>query len=193
VFHQGIKLHGRYFWHDDLILHMGHQVEVRFGDELGRVLVFAGGKFICEALNDPAMQMGATRESLAQLHRKKAQAKKTTDGYLAAQGVLRNSDKYLAELAAQARSMKIVSLPPPPTPAGVRAIPKMLPDLDQAAAALASASTRPSRPTAAPEAPLQAPPARGRHPLASAQAGAGARRADDWDERLALLKELGCG
>lgn len=136
VYHQGIKLHGRHYWHDDLILHMGHRVEVRFGEELGRVLVFAAGKFVCEALNDPALRMGATHEDLAALERRKKIALKTVKAYAADRGVLRNPDHTLAELAAQARAAKLVSLPPPPTPAGVRAIPKMLPVLDQAAASL---------------------------------------------------------
>ena len=136
VYHQGIKLHGRHYWHDDLILHMGHRVEVRFGEELGRILVFAKGAFVCDALNDPALRMGATHEDLAALERRKKLAMQRTRAYNADRGVLRDPDQTLAELSAQARSAKLVWLPPPPTPAGVRAIPKMLPALDQVAAQL---------------------------------------------------------
>jgi len=137
VYHQGLKLHGRYFWHDDLILHMGHTVDVRFDEQLGRVLVFAQNKFVCEALNDPAMRMGATREDLATLHRRKTLATQTVKAYNGARGVLRNPDHVLAQIAADARSRKVVSLPAPePTPSGVRSLPKMLPELDRAAASL---------------------------------------------------------
>jgi hypothetical protein len=116
---------------------MGHTVDVRFDEQLGRVLVFAGGSFVCEALNDQAMRMGAMREDLAALHRRKTLAKQRVTAYNDDRGVLRNPDKHLAEIAAQARATTLVSLPPPPTPAGVRAIPKMLPALDQAATQLA--------------------------------------------------------
>lgn len=159
VYHQGIKLHGRHYWHDDLIFHMGHRVEVRFGEELGRLLVFANGSFVCEALNDPAMRMGATHEDLAKLERRKKLALKNAKVYNADQGVLRNPDKHLAELAGQARARKLVSLPPPPTPAGVRALPKMLPALDQAAASLAP---RQSAPEAQDTAQTPEPARRGR-------------------------------
>lgn len=38
---QGIKFQGRYYWHDELVRHVGYQVEIRFGAELGRIVVFA--------------------------------------------------------------------------------------------------------------------------------------------------------
>lgn len=133
---QGIKQHGRWYWSDELYNHVGHSVEIRFGEELGRVIVFANGKFLCEALNDPAMQMGATREDLAALQRRKQLAKKRVTAYVEDRGVLRDPDKELARIAADARKQKVVALPPSPTPAGVRAVPKMLPAFDQAAAAL---------------------------------------------------------
>jgi putative transposase len=141
VYHQGIKLHGLHYWHDDLVLHIGHTVEVRFGDELGRVLVFVQGQFLCEALNDPAMRMGATRDDLAALHRRKKLARQRVTAYVEDRGVLRDPQKELSRLAADSRARKVVLLPEPePTPAGVRGIPKMLPALDHAAAQLASAS-----------------------------------------------------
>ena len=195
IYHQGIKLHGRHYWHDDLILHMGHRVEVRFGDALGRVLVFANGAFVCEALNDPAMRMGATHEDLAALERRKKLALKNVQAYNADRGVLRDPNKHLADIAAQARATTLVSLPPPTTPAGVRAIPKMLPALDQAAAHVSrqpAAQTQAPAPTSAPAVSRRgrrsdAPPSRS-VPGRTARP-AGAREVKDMD-RLELLEEL---
>lgn len=164
IYHQGIKLHGRYFWHDDLILHMGHTVDVRFDEQLGRVLVFAGGKFVCEALNDPALRMGATREDLAALHRRKTLAKQRVTAYIEDRGVLRDPDRELGRIAADARGRKIVVLPAPePTPSGVRTLPKMLPELDRAVASLAAASsTQQSAAVVAPAPSSEPVPSRGR-------------------------------
>lgn len=196
IYHQGIKLHGRYYWHDDLILHMGHTVDVRFDEQLGRMLVFAQNKFVCEALNDPAMRMGATREDLATLHRRKTLATQTVKAYNAARGVLRDQDKVLADIAAEARGRKVVMLPAPePTPAGVRSLPKMLPELDRAAASLNQ------QPAAVPTpAPTSEPvsPRRGRRqdaPSARPTSGGTARPAGDTRavatmDRYALLEEL---
>lgn len=207
VHHQGIKLHDRYYWHDDLILHMGHRVDVRFDEQLGRLLVFAQGKFVCEALNDPALRMGATREDLAALHRRKKTATQTVKAYNESRGVLRNPDHVLAQIAADARAGKVVLLPAPePTPAGVRSLPKMLPELDRVAASLSQsqpAAVSAPVPTSEPVSPR-----RGRRqdaPSASPTSGATARPAgsgrDARDEREArdvaqsmtredLLKEL---
>ena len=193
IYHQGLKLHGRHFWHDDLILHMGQTVDVRFGDELGRVLVFAGGKFLCEALNDPALRMGATRDDLAALHRRKTLALKNVKAYNADRGVLRDPDRTLADLAAQARDNKVIVLPPSPTPAGVRAIPKMLPELDRAAASLAQQPAA----VVAPDSHSEPTPSRGRRSLAEAATSASARRAgksgsvnQTEQDRYDLLQEL---
>ncbi len=192
VYHQGIKLHDRYYWHDDLIHHMSTTVEVRFGDELGRVMVFAGGKFVCEALNDPAMKMGATRDDLAALHRRKKLARQTVTAYVDARGVLKDPDRELARMAAEARARKVIPLPEPePTPAGVRAVPKMLPALDQAAAQMRTAQTLPA--TEATPATLQepSPSRRGRRsdqpslrPTSESAAGSAG------PDRYALLEEL---
>lgn len=188
---QGIKQHGRFYWSDELYNHVGHTVEIRFGEELGRVIVFANGKFLCEALNDPAMQMGATREDLAALQRRKQLAKKRVTAYMEDRGVLRDPDKELARIAADARKQKVVALPPSPTPAGVRAVPKMLPALDQAAAQMRTAQTLPA--TEAAPATLQesSPSRRGRRsdqpslrPTSESAAGSAG------DDRYALLEEL---
>lgn len=199
IYHQGIKLHGRYYWHDDLILHIGHQVEVRFGDELGRVLVFAGGQFVCEALNEPAMLMGATREDLAKLHRRKKLALARNQAYLADRSVLRNPDQYLADLAADSRARQVVGLPDPePTPPGARRIPKMLPALDRAAASL-SASPREAAAAAtaalarrerrSDPPPSRPDPRRAARP-AGPPAGVRAGQPDPIMDRFALLEEL---
>lgn len=196
VTHQGIKLYNRYFWHDDLILHMGHRIEVRFGEELGRMLVFAQGKFVCEALNDPAMTMGATREAHGIVARRKTLATKRMQAFNEDRGVLRNPDKLMAQLSADARAGKVVMLPAPePTPAGVRSLPKMLPELDRAAASLS-----PSQPAAVPApAPTSEPdsPRRGRRqdaPSARPTSGGTARPAGAEVSasmtREDLLKEL---
>lgn len=178
VYHQGIKLHDRYYWHDDLVLHMGQRVDVRFDDQLGRVLVFAGGKFACEALNDPAMRMGATREDLAALHRRKKLARQTVTAYVEARGVLRDPEQELSRIAADARGRKVVMLPSPePTPSGVRALPKMLPELDRAAASLNQQSAAVAEALAPTNEPM---PSRGRRsdaPLSRPTSGRTARPA----------------
>ena len=165
VNHDGIKLFDRYYWHDDLVLHEGSWVDVRFGEEIGKLLVFASGSFVCEAQNDLAMRMGATRESFATLHRRKKVAKQCVAAYIESRGVLRDPDKELARISAEARGRKVVSLPTPePTPAGVRSLPKMLPELDRAAASLSH-----SQPAAVPTpAPTSEPasPRRGRRQAA---------------------------
>lgn len=189
VYHQGIRHADRYYWHDDLVLHIGHTVDIRFGEELGRVIVFANGKFLCEALNDPAMKMGATREDLATLQRRKQLAKKRVTAYVEDRGVLRDPEKELARIAADARKQKVVALPTPPTPAGVRAVPKMLPAFDQAAAALAH---QPAAEATSPALQETAPSRRGRRSdqpslrstLESAAGSAGE------PDRYALLEEL---
>ena len=197
VHHQGIKLHDRYYWHDDLVLHMGSRVDVRFDEQLGRVLVFAKGPkghaFVCEALNDPAMRMGATREDLAALHRRKRLATQRVTAYIEDRGVLRDPDRELSRIAADARGRKLVSLPAPePPPSGVRALPKMLPELDRAAASLHQQPAAVSAP-----APTSEPgsPCRGRRqdaPSARPTSGGTARPAGESQSmtREALLKEL---
>ncbi|MCS6302329.1 MAG: Mu transposase C-terminal domain-containing protein [Nitrospira sp.] len=146
VYTQGIKFQGRYYWHDELALQVGHSVEIRFGAELGRIVVFTDGKFLCEALNDPALRMGATREDLAELHRRKKSARKRAEQVLADRGVLLRPERELERIAAQARERKVVALPSPPpsTPSGAQIVAKMLPHLDHAAAALAQQETTPS-------------------------------------------------
>lgn len=153
VYTQGIKFQGRYYWHDELALQVGHQVEIRFGAELGKVVVFTEGKFLCEALNDPALRMGATREDLAALQRRKQAARKRAEQQLADRGVLLNPERELERIAAQARERKVVALPPPPaSPAGTEIVKKLLPQLDHAAAAIANQAEAPSPTPRAPKA-----------------------------------------
>lgn len=197
VYHQGIKLHDRYYWHDDLIHHMSATVEVRFGDELGRVMVFAGGKFVCEALNDPAMKMGATRDDLAALHRRKKLARQTVTAYVDARGVLKDPEKELARMAAEARARKVITLhEPEPTPAGVRAVPKMLPALDQAAAQMRTANALPATEAAPVTLQESSPSRRGRRsdqpplrPTSKSAAGSAGGNLGEMD-RYELLEEL---
>jgi hypothetical protein len=137
MYSQGIKFQGRYYWHDELALHVGHQVEIRFGAELGRIVVFSEDAFLCEALNDPALRMGATRDDLAELHRRKKSARVRAEQVLADRGVLLRPERELERLAAQARERKVASLPlPPAPPAGTKIVKKLLPQLDHAAARL---------------------------------------------------------
>ncbi|BFU90117.1 MAG: hypothetical protein NTAFB01_13040 [Nitrospira sp.] len=150
VYSQGIKFQGRYYWHDALADQVGHQVEIRFGAELGRIIVFVDGpkgkEFLCEALNDPALRMGATREDLAALQRRKQVARKRAESFVADRGVLMHPERELARIAAQARERKVVALPPPsaPAPAGAQVVKKLLPQLDHAAAAIAQQAEHPS-------------------------------------------------
>lgn len=186
VYAQGIKFQGRYYWHDELALHVGHSVEIRFGAELGRVVVFAGGQFVCEALNDPALTMGATREDLAALHRRKKLAFTRAKAQLADRRVLMNPDGELARLAAESRARKVVALPTPtpaPTaPAGAAIVAKLLPALDQAAQALQN------QPTAgAPSSPKT--PRRDRRAAGGAAPPATAAP-DQVQDRYALLETL---
>lgn len=168
VYSQGIKFQGRYYWHDELALQIGHQVEIRFGAELGRIVVFSNGTFLCEAVNDPAMRMGATREDLAELHRRKAMARKRADQVLADRGVLLRPERELERIAAQARERKVASLPPAPAPApasptGTKLVKKLMPQLDHAAARLDESAKRAALSTQDQQAPIPRP-ATPRHP-----------------------------
>lgn len=198
VTHQGIKAFGRYYWHDELSMQIGCTVEVRYDPrELGKVLVFKDRALLCEAVNDPALRMGASHEDLAALHRRKKLARQRAQAALDDRGVLMNPDRELARISAAANARKVVPLDLPPTPAGVRAIPKMLPQLDQAAALVASSASAAARTPAHPPAVPPVSSSGGRRSdrarsRVSAGSGpaAGAAAADATKDRYALLEEL---
>jgi len=205
VYAQGIKFQGRYYWHDELALHVGHSVEIRFGAELGRVVVFAEGTFLCEALNDPALTMGATRDDLAALHRRKKVALNRAKEQLADRRVLMNPDQELARIAAEARERKVVALPAPePTaPAGAALVKKVLPALDHAAQRLAESATprggqaleqtqttTPGAPSAAQTPLAESPQRTPRRDRRAAGDMASSAAPDRTDDRYDLLTEL---
>jgi hypothetical protein len=96
--------------------------------------------------------MGATREDLAELHRRKKSARNRAEHVLADRGVLLRPERELERIAAQARERKVVALPSPPspTPPDTKIVKKLLPQLDHAAAAIAEQPATPSSPTPRP-------------------------------------------
>jgi putative transposase len=138
---QGIRLFGRLYSHPSLADKWKQQVHVKYDqNELGRLIVFdpTTDKVLCEAVNEPAMRMGASREDLKALHQRKRAAKLRVQQYLQDRQVLFNPDQVLGELAQQRRAAKVVNLTPPdPAPApGTRPIPRVVPVFDQAASAI---------------------------------------------------------
>ncbi len=116
VYTQGIKLFGRWYWSDDLVLHVGQVVDVRYDpNEIGRLIVFGvtgegKGRFLCEAINRPAYSMHASREDLKRLAKRKRTARKAAEEYAGQRRVLFNEDEVLRELAEASRRKKVVNL-----------------------------------------------------------------------------------
>jgi len=127
VYAQGIKLFGRWYWSDDLMLHIGHILDVRYDqNDIGRLIVFGTqgehkGRYLCEAIEREAFSMHASREDLKQLAKQKRAARKAAEQYADHQRVIYNEDHVLRELVEQSRQKKVVNLgvrAPAPRPAG---------------------------------------------------------------------------
>jgi putative transposase len=149
VTHQGIKLFNRLYWSDELMLRVGTKVSVRYSPaEIGRLIVLdpATHQFVCEAINEPAMRMGACEADMKRLALKKKQAKEAVQEYSGHRRVLREPDRAAEELIAERRAQKVVTLPPrdPSPAAGTVPVVKIVPQLDRAAQILEQTAGAPS-------------------------------------------------
>ncbi len=101
VYAQGIRLFGRWYWSDDLMLHVGHILDARYDqNDIGRLIVFGTqgehkGRFLCEAIEREAFSMHASREDLKQLAKQKRAARKAAEQYATHQRVIYNEDQVL--------------------------------------------------------------------------------------------------
>ncbi len=190
---QGIKLFGRCYQADELALRVNTKVSVRYSPaEIGRLVVMdpATHAFVCEAVNQPALQMGASEADVKALAASKKRARQAAGSFLDHRRVLMNPEQALADLTAQRRAQTVVALPPrdPAPAAGTLPVTRLVPALDRAAAQTTHASVPASAEENGP--PPSGP--RGRRPAApaprlttgrAAQAGAAPSRED-------LLNEL---
>jgi len=180
---QGIKLLNRYYRHEALWLHVKQRVDVRYDpNDLGRLICMQEGRFLCEAINEPAMRMGATGAALKALQQQKRAAKQRALQARDDRQVLFNPDRTLAELSAHARDRKVVTLAPPdpdPEP-GTASMRRLVPGFDGAAAAIGRTAVprRADRWLA------------GREDQATPVASPPAAAPDDDDERNAIMQEI---
>lgn len=122
VYPQGIKLFGssgqpRYYWNDALAMHVGHVVDVRYdGNDIGRLLVFVNNTFLCEAVNQSALSMKASKQDLKDLHKKKAHAKKAALSYPEEHRTLMNPEEALRQIVNDRRNNQVVAIGQGPDP-----------------------------------------------------------------------------
>ena len=113
----GIKLFGFRYWHDELHLVMRQPVEVRYDRaDIGRLIVFKGHEFLCEALADSPFAQGMTEAQKLEVGRRRKAARRNVMGFLANRKVLFDPDEVLRQVVA-ARAP--VGTPPPEDPAPV--------------------------------------------------------------------------
>jgi putative transposase len=147
VYAQGLKLFGRYYWSDELALHVGHTVDVRYDhNEIGRLVIFGAegeskGKFLCEAINQMAMSMHASKADLKALMKRKHAAKQRALGYHDDRRLLMDPDEALRQIAnaRAAAPVYVLHRTPDPEPGG--AVVPRLTGAEQAASAVSPAST----------------------------------------------------
>lgn len=182
VYPQGIKLFGsagepRYYWHDALALHVGHVVDVRYDDnDIGRLYVFVNGKHLCEAVNQSALSMKASKQDLKDLHKKKAHARKAALNYPETHRTLMNPEEALRQIANERRTNQVVAIgqnpDPRPQPGTIAKPPR-----------LASMMARGPVAGAASRSPLAAPKRRSQSRAIEAAPGSGPDQAPAVDER----------
>jgi putative transposase len=154
---QGIRLFGRCYWHDELALRIRQRVDVKYDPrEIGRLICFDAvtGAYLCEAVNHPALTMGASAEDMKALAQRKKAAKAAALAYSAQRRVLQDPERVLGELAAARQVSKVVALRPDPLPPGTRPVPKLVPALDRVpqAGTVATRGRADGRPSPAPAA-----------------------------------------
>ncbi len=190
---QGVKLFGRCYQAEELALRIQTKVSVRYSpSEIGRLVVLdpVTHTFICEAVNRPAMQMGASEADLKAHAQSKQRAQQAVREYLGHHRVLMNPDRAFADLIAERRAQKIVTLSPrdPSPAAGVLPVARIVPALDHAANQIAAQPAAEAAPAHIPE---RAPHRRGRRlstPPSRVTAGRAAGAAGQ--SREELLNEL---
>jgi putative transposase len=126
VYMQGIKLFGRHYWHDALHDHLHTMVEIRYDPaDIGALVVFAKGTFVCLAIEDKAFSMQFTEREAKEMTRRRKAARERLQHYSQDHAVVMDPNKA-AELVAKARSSAGCSrrsTSPRPEPGGrVRAV-----------------------------------------------------------------------
>lgn len=119
VYPDGIRLFGRHYWDDALAMQMGHTVDVRYDDnEIGLLMVYVNNAYLCDAVNQAAMSMGASKQDLRALHQRKALAKRNALSYPEDRRTLMDSEEALRQIAVARRANQVVTLnqDPPPQP-----------------------------------------------------------------------------
>jgi putative transposase len=104
----GIRMHGYYFWSDELAVYIGQGVTVRYDrNEAGRLYVYQGNHFVCEATNKPLLKMGASREALQAAAREQARARRLIKQHPELLRKVYSKDMALAEaIGKQAQTIR---------------------------------------------------------------------------------------
>ena len=78
----GITLGGYWYWDECLALHVGERVTVRYSpEEMGRVIVFRSGEFLCEAHERKLYGFDATAEDLKAIQAEQKRATRVVTEY----------------------------------------------------------------------------------------------------------------
>lgn len=98
----GISLFGHRYWADELALHVGEKVNVRYSpDEVGRILVFRGRRFLCEAFAEKLYTFNASEAELKAIQaRQRAGGADRHEGQGGARGPRRRARPRRAPLRA---------------------------------------------------------------------------------------------
>lgn len=113
---QGIKLFGFFYWHDALHHALRQQVEVRYDRaNIGRLVVFRGQTFLCEAIADKPFAMGLSEAEKQEIQRRRKVAKRGVAAFLGHRKALFDPDHLMQQVVA-ARGP---AAPPPDDPAPV--------------------------------------------------------------------------
>lgn len=73
----GIHLGGHRYWADELALHVGERIDARHSpDEVGRILVFRGRQFLCEAFAEKLYTFNASEQDLKAIRTRQKRAER---------------------------------------------------------------------------------------------------------------------
>lgn len=125
VYTQGIRLFGRHYWHDALNGYINKTVEIRYDPaNIGVLVVFAQGKFLCEAKEDKAFSMQMTEAEAKEVTRRRKAARANILSYRESHAIAMDPNKAI-ELIANARTTaQVYQFPSSPRPEpGGRVVP----------------------------------------------------------------------
>ena len=73
----GIHFGGHRYWADELALHVGERIDARHSpDEVGRILVFRGRQFLCEAFEEKLYTFNASEQDLKAIRARQKRAER---------------------------------------------------------------------------------------------------------------------